>query len=119
MSWAISKQLSCENSATWGQCYVVNVLHYFDIFPPVKLFQLNQGENEKNFSVQIANDNSKGQIVLSGKIEGLNKLILVLKENSIKNIMLPVSAPFHCRLMSKATNIMREELNKLNFITNL
>ena len=50
------------------------------------------------------------------KIDGLNKLILVLKENSIKNIILPVSAPFHCSLMSKATNIMNEELNKLNFI---
>ena len=73
-------------------------------------------ENEKNFSVQIANDNSEGQIVLSGKIDGLNKLILVLKENSIKNIILPVSAPFHSSLMSKATNIMSEELNKLNFI---
>ena len=32
-------------------------------------------ENEKNFSVQIANDNSEGQIVLSGKTEDLDKLI--------------------------------------------
>ena len=73
-------------------------------------------ENEKNFSVQIANDNSEGQIVLSGKVEDLDKFIKVLKENSIKNIKLPVSAPFHCSLMSEATNIMNEELNKLNFI---
>ena len=73
-------------------------------------------QHQKSFFVEIANDNSIGQIVLSGKIEGLNKLILVLKESSIKNIMLPVSAPFHCSLMSKATNIMSEELNKLNFI---
>jgi [acyl-carrier-protein] S-malonyltransferase len=72
-------------------------------------------ENETNFNVQIANDNSEGQIVLSGKIEDLDKLILILKENSIKNIKLPVSAPFHCNLMSKATNIMSDELNKLNF----
>ena len=73
-------------------------------------------EKEKNFTVQIANDNSEGQIVLSGKVEDLDKLIIVLKENSIKNIKLPVSAPFHCSLMSKATSIMNEELNKLNFI---
>jgi [acyl-carrier-protein] S-malonyltransferase len=53
---------------------------------------------------------------LSGKVEDLDKLIIVLKENSIKNIKLPVSAPFHCSLMSKATSIMNEELNKLNFI---
>jgi len=71
--------------------------------------------NEKNSSAQIANDNSEGQIVLSGKTDDLDKLILILKENAIKNIKLPVSAPFHCNLMNKATNIMSGELNKLNF----
>ena len=72
-------------------------------------------DNEKNFKAQIANDNSEGQIVLSGKINDLDKLIAILKKNTIKNIKLPVSAPFHCSLMSKATNIMSEELNKLDF----
>jgi len=72
-------------------------------------------DNEKNLTAQIANDNSEGQIVLSGKTDDLDKLILILKENSIKNIKLPVSAPFHCNLMNKATNIMNDELNKLNF----
>ena len=48
-------------------------------------------------------------------MDDLDKLILRLKENTIKNIKLPVSAPFHCSLMSKATIIMSEELNKLNF----
>ena len=72
-------------------------------------------DNEQNLSVQIANDNSEGQIVLSGKTGDLEKLILILKENTIKNIKLPVSAPFHCSLMNKATNIMSDELNKLNF----
>ena len=71
--------------------------------------------NEKKLKAQIANDNSEGQIVLSGKIEDLEKLIRILKENSIKNIKLPVSAPFHCDLMSNATKIMSHELNKLNF----
>ncbi len=71
--------------------------------------------NEKNFKVQIANDNSDGQIVLSGKNEDLNKIIMVFKDNSIKYIKLPVSAPFHCELMSNATKIMKDELNKLNF----
>jgi len=71
--------------------------------------------NEQNLSAQIANDNSEGQIVLSGKTDDLDKLILILKENAIKNIKLSVSAPFHCNLMNKATNIMSGELNKLNF----
>ncbi len=73
-------------------------------------------DNEHDLSAQIANDNSEGQIVLSGKIDDLDKLRLILKENTIKNIKLPVSAPFHCSLMSKATNIMIKELNKLNFL---
>ena len=72
-------------------------------------------ENKENLKAQIANDNSEGQIVLSGKTEDLEKLIQILKDNSIKNIKLPVSAPFHCELMSNATKIMKEELNKLNF----
>ena len=72
-------------------------------------------DNEKNFNAQIANDNSEGQIVLSGKTDDLDKLTLILKENTIKNMKLPVSAPFHSSLMNKATNIMGDELNKLNF----
>jgi len=72
-------------------------------------------DNRDNFIAEIANDNSDGQIVLSGKIQDLNKLIFKLKENKIKNIKLPVSAPFHCSLMKKATDIMREELGKLKF----
>ena len=72
-------------------------------------------ENQNNFIVEIANDNSEGQIVLSGKNKDLEKLSAVLKENKIRNINLPVSAPFHCSLMNKATEIMKEELGKLNF----
>ena len=71
--------------------------------------------NKKDLDVQIANDNSEGQIVVSGKNDNLDKLINILKDNKIKNIKLPVSAPFHCRLMKKATEKMRLELEKLNF----
>ena len=39
----------------------------------------------------------------------------ILKENNIKNIKLPVSAPFHCKLMSTATSIMKNELEKIKF----
>ena len=72
-------------------------------------------DNKSKFISQIANDNSEGQIVLSGKTQDLEKLTEVLKEYSIKNIKLPVSAPFHCSLMSKATEIMTEKLNKISF----
>ena len=72
-------------------------------------------ENQNNFLVQIANDNSQGQIVLSGKNTDLAKLIEVLKSKNIKNIKLPVSAPFHCQLMNKATDVMKKEIEKINF----
>jgi [acyl-carrier-protein] S-malonyltransferase len=72
-------------------------------------------ENRNKYECYIANDNSLGQIVLSGKIEDLEKMMLDLKTANIKNIKLPVSAPFHCKLMNKATVIMNEEITKLNF----
>ena len=72
-------------------------------------------KNQNNFMAQIANDNSVGQIVLSGKNLDLEKLIEVLKLKNIKNIKLPVSAPFHCQLMNKATEIMSKQLDKVNF----
>jgi|TARA_B100001063_G_scaffold138028_1_gene128993 [acyl-carrier-protein] S-malonyltransferase len=70
---------------------------------------------KNDLTVQIANDNSDGQIVLSGKNTDLAKLTEVLKKNKIKNIKLPVSAPFHCKLMNKATEIMKKEIEKANF----
>ena len=72
-------------------------------------------KNKNNYECFIANDNSAGQIVLSGKIIDLEKIIIDLKSNNIKNISLPVSAPFHCKLMNKATIVMNEEISKLNF----
>ena len=72
--------------------------------------------NESNFFAQIANDNSEGQIVISGKNDDLIKCIEILKSKKIKNIKLPVSAPFHCSLMKKATEIMKKELDNIKFI---
>ena len=71
--------------------------------------------NRENYQCFIANDNSNGQLVVSGKINDLDKFILDLKKNTIKNIKLSVSAPFHCKLMQKATEIMKVEIEKLNF----
>jgi [acyl-carrier-protein] S-malonyltransferase len=99
-----------QNSVPKGQGGMVAVLG-----STVDVIEKILKDNEQNLSAQIANDNSEGQIVLSGKTDDLDKLIIILKKNSVKNIKLPVSAPFHCNLMNKATNIMNDELNKLNF----
>jgi len=72
-------------------------------------------ENKSKYECYIANDNSVGQIVLSGNIEDLEKMMIDLKSANIKNIKLPVSAPFHCKLMNKATLVMKEEITKLRF----
>ena len=74
--------------------------------------------NEKKYKCFIANDNSNGQLVISGRIDDLNKFINDLKNLRIKNITLPVSGPFHCELMNKATIIMESEINKLEFNNN-
>ena len=72
-------------------------------------------ENKNKYECFIANDNSNGQLVVSGNNIEIEKFILDLKSESIKNIKLPVSAPFHCKLMKKATDIMSNEIQKLKF----
>ncbi len=99
-----------QNSVPKGEGGMVAV-----VGSTVEVIEKMLKDNESKFLAQIANDNSEGQIVLSGKTQDLEKLTEILKENSIKNIKLPVSAPFHCSLMSKATEIMTEELNKISF----
>jgi [acyl-carrier-protein] S-malonyltransferase len=99
-----------QNSVPKGEGGMVAVLG-----STVEVIEKILNNNKSQFIAQIANDNSEGQMVLSGKTQDLEKLTEILKRNSIKNIKLPVSAPFHCSLMSKATAIMTEELNKISF----
>ena len=99
-----------QNSVPKGEGGMVAVLG-----STVEVIEKILNNNKSQFIAQIANDNSEGQMVLSGKTQDLEKLTEILKGNSIKNIKLPVSAPFHCSLMSKATEIMTEELNKISF----
>jgi [acyl-carrier-protein] S-malonyltransferase len=81
----------------------------------VNLIEKILKENKNNFAAYIANDNSEGQIVLSGKNIDLDKLIEFLKSENIKNIKLPVSAPFHCQLMEKASKVMKNKIEQINF----
>ena len=74
-------------------------------------------DNKNDFNCFLANDNSKGQVVISGKIKDLEKFKDILQKLNIKNIRLPVSAPFHCVLMNPATKIMHNELNDTEFST--
>ena len=73
-------------------------------------------KNQNNMRIEIANDNSDHQVVLSGLNNDLENFGKILKLNNIKFLKLPVSAPFHCSLMKKATIKMRDEIEKKNFI---
>ena len=64
---------------------------------PSKIEQI-LNENKNNYECFIANDNSTGQQVVSGKLNNLDLLMKDLKRNNIKCIKLPVSAPFIANL---------------------
>ena len=99
-----------QNSVPRGEGGMIAVLG-----SKIDLIEKILKENKDKFNIEVANDNSDGQIVLSGKTIDLENLTEILKENGIKNLKLPVSAPFHSKLMNKATNIMTKEIDKLNF----
>lgn len=58
---------------------------------------------------QIANDNSPGQVVISGHTEAIERAVELSKDYGAKrSILLNVSAPFHCALMQPAQERMEE-----------
>ena len=69
----------------------------------------------KNAICEIANDNSNGQVVVSGTKTIIAIFNENLKRKRKKGIILPVSAPFHCTLMKSAAENMRNKLLDTNF----
>jgi len=69
---------------------------------------------------QIANDNSPGQVVISGHFEAIERAIELSKEYGAKrSVMLNVSAPFHCALMQPAQERMEEAFQAITISTPL
>lgn len=59
----------------------------------------------------VANDNSPGQVVVSGNAGAVERAVAIAAgRGARRSIMLPVSAPFHCPLMAPAADIMAEAL---------
>jgi [acyl-carrier-protein] S-malonyltransferase len=70
-----------------------------------------QAADETKKVCGVANDNSPGQVVVSGAKEAVERAIAIATEQGVKrSIMLPVSAPFHCALMQPAADAMEEAL---------
>jgi [acyl-carrier-protein] S-malonyltransferase len=60
---------------------------------------------------QAANDNGGGQVVVSGDKVAVDRALEIAKTKGAKRAMLlPVSAPFHCRLMQPAADAMAQAL---------
>ena len=64
---------------------------------------------------EVANDNCPGQVVVSGDKESINILNNNLKKKSIRGVILPVSAPFHCSLMKGAEKNMLQKITNSKF----
>lgn len=67
---------------------------------------------------EAANDNAPGQVVVSGTKAAVERAIVIAKEKgALKAVLLPVSAPFHCRLMGPAAEAMEVALSGSTVMT--
>jgi len=72
---------------------------------------------EKKFqTIEISNDNCPGQCVISGAKQEIDKMVISLKvELKKKSIPLPVSAPFHCKMMKPAAEELKNYIEDFHF----
>jgi [acyl-carrier-protein] S-malonyltransferase len=66
----------------------------------------------------VANDNSEGQVVISGNTAAVERAVEIAKERGVRRaVLLPVSAPFHCSLLDPAADAMNYSLARANITT--
>ncbi|MDH3663467.1 MAG: ACP S-malonyltransferase [Alphaproteobacteria bacterium] len=64
----------------------------------------------------VANDNAPGQVVVSGDKAAVERAVEIAKAKGAKrSLLLPVSAPFHCRLMAPAADAVGAALEEIAF----
>ena len=72
-----------------------------------------EGEETVHETIELANDNGGGQIVISGRLSAIERAIVLAKAKGVKRaVLLPVSAPFHSSLMKSAAERMAEALDR-------
>ena len=78
---------------------------------------INTVINKNKLNIQIANDNSPMQVVVSGLMEDLNSAEKIFISQAVKRyIILNVSAAFHSQYMVSAEKELSSEINKINFL---
>jgi [acyl-carrier-protein] S-malonyltransferase len=76
------------------------------------LEKVTEQVSSAGFSVQLANLNCPGQIVISGSREGVERASQLAKEKGAKRVIpLEVSGPFHSSLMKPAASKLKEVLD--------
>lgn len=66
--------------------------------------------------LEVANDNGGGQIVVSGQLPSVERVMELAKAEGVRRVVqLPVSAPFHSSLMQPAADEMQDALEKVSF----
>ena len=69
---------------------------------------------QENGSVEAANYNAQGQVVIAGATAAVEAVMSLAKENGGKAISLPVSVPSHCSMMKPAAEKFAEALAQTN-----
>jgi len=74
-------------------------------------------EARKSDVCEVANDNDPSQVVVSGHKAAVERAIEIAKKRGAKRaVLLPVSAPFHCKLMGPASDTMATALSEIKVL---
>ena len=91
-------------------------LDYSDVESIADQATIEINKNDEGYTCEVANDNSVGQVVISGSQLAVERAVDLATEKGAKRaVILPVSAPFHCSLMKAAADEMQAALADVEF----
>ncbi|KAI8918411.1 acyl transferase/acyl hydrolase/lysophospholipase [Powellomyces hirtus] len=105
---------SIDNSGTTMKALIISGDHLEDIENVMSKIQRSLPKGEV---AEIANINSRSQVVISGTVQGVEYACSIIQTRGYagRALSLPVSAPFHCSLMGPAANDMKPALESAQF----
>ncbi|KAJ3175165.1 hypothetical protein HDU87_006400 [Geranomyces variabilis] len=105
---------SIEDRKTTMKALIIGGEHLEDIEAVMSKIQRSLPEGEV---AEIANINSRSQVVISGTVQGVDYACSIIQTRGYagRALSLPVSAPFHCSLMAPAAVQMKPALDSAKF----